>query len=371
MIIGVPKEIKDNENRVALTPGSVETIVKSGHQVLIEKNAGMGSQLENKEYEDAGAQILESPEEIYQKAEMIVKVKEPLPAEYDLLKERQILFTFLHLAAETKVAEILLEKNITAIAYETVQLPDGSLPILAPMSEVAGKVAVQIGAQHLQKNNGGKGILLGGVPGVPSANVVIVGGGTVGTNAAKVAVGMGARVTIIDINTARLRYLDDIFQGKINTLASNSYNIASAVKDADFLIGAVLVPGARAPKIVTREMVRSMKPMSLVLDVAIDQGGCIETIDRFTTHSDPTYISEGVIHYAVPNLPGVVPRTSTFALNNATLPYILKLAQKGFEKAVKEDPCLAKGVNCLNGRITQKQVAESLNLPYYPLEKCL
>lgn len=369
MIIGVPKEIKDNENRVALTPGSVETIVKSGHQVLIEKDAGLGSQIENKEYENAGAQILNSPEEIYQKAEMIVKVKEPLPAEYDLLREKQILFTFLHLAAETKVAEVLLEKKVTAIAYETVQLPDGSLPILAPMSEVAGKVAVQIGAQYLQKNHGGKGMLLGGVPGVLPADVVIVGGGTVGTNAAKVAVGMGARVTIIDINAARLRYLDDVFQGKINTLASNSYNIASAVKDADFLIGAVLVPGARAPKIVTREMVRNMKPMSLVLDVAIDQGGCIETIDRFTTHSNPTYISEGVIHYAVPNLPGVVPRTSTFALNNATLPYVLKLANKGFEKAIQDDPSLAKGVNCLNGKVTQKQVAESLNLPYYPPDK--
>ncbi|GAV26533.1 alanine dehydrogenase [Carboxydothermus islandicus] len=371
MIIGVPKEIKNNENRVAITPAGVEALVAAGHKVVIENNAGLGSGITNEEYIKAGAEILPTAAEVFAAADMIMKVKEPLPPEYPLFKEGQILFTYLHLAPEPELTRALMEKKVVAIAYETIQLPNGSLPLLTPMSEVAGRMAVQIGARFLEKPQGGRGMLLGGVPGVPPAEVVIIGGGVVGTNAAKMAMGMGAHVTILDKSADRLRYLDDVFFGKITTMMSNSYNIAEAVKKADLLIGAVLIPGARAPKLVTEEMVKTMKPGSVIVDVAIDQGGCVETIDRVTTHQDPIYVKHGVVHYAVANMPGAVPRTSTFALTNVTLPYALDIANKGWERAVREDRALALGVNVLDGKVTYKAVADSLGLPYTPLEEIL
>jgi len=371
MIIGVPKEIKNNENRVAITPAGVEALVSAGHKVVIENNAGLGSGITNEEYEKAGAEILPTPAEVFAAADMIMKVKEPLPPEYPLFKEGQILFTYLHLAPESELTRALMEKKVIGIAYETIQLPNGSLPLLTPMSEVAGRMAVQIGARFLEKPQGGRGMLLGGVPGVPPAEVVIIGGGVVGTNAAKMAMGMGAHVTILDKSADRLKYLDDVFFGRITTVMSNNYNIAEAVKKADLLIGAVLIPGARAPKLVTEEMVKTMKPGSVIVDVAIDQGGSIETIDRVTTHQDPVYEKHGVVHYAVANMPGAVPRTSTFALTNVTLPYALALANKGWERAVREDRALALGVNVLDGKVTYKAVADSLGLPYTPLEEIL
>ncbi|GAV21902.1 alanine dehydrogenase [Carboxydothermus pertinax] len=371
MIIGVPKEIKNNENRVAITPAGVEALVSAGHKVVIENNAGLGSGITNEEYIKAGAEILDTPAEVFAAADMIMKVKEPLPSEYPLFKEGQILFTYLHLAPEPELTRALMEKKVVGIAYETIQLPNGSLPLLTPMSEVAGRMAVQIGARFLEKPQGGRGMLLGGVPGVPPAEVVIIGGGVVGTNAAKMAMGMGAHVTILDKSADRLKYLDDIFFGRITTVMSNSYNIAEAVKKADLLIGSVLIPGARAPKLVTEEMVKSMKPGSVIVDVAIDQGGSIETIDRVTTHQDPVFVKHGVVHYAVANMPGAVPRTSTFALTNVTLPYALALANKGWERAVREDRALALGVNVLDGKVTYKAVADSLGLPYTPLEEIL
>ncbi|MBZ4687549.1 MAG: alanine dehydrogenase [Clostridia bacterium] len=367
MIIGVPKEIKNNENRIAITPAGVEAFVNNNHQVIIETQAGMGSGFSDEDFIEAGAAIRETAEEIYAEAEMILKVKEPQPQEYKLFKEGQVLFTYLHAAAEPELIKALLEQKVVGISYDTVQLPDGALPLLAPMSEVAGRMSVQIGARFLEKPHGGQGVLLGGVPGVLPANVVIVGGGVVGTNAAKMAVGMGARVTILDISADRLRYLDDIFGSKITTLMSNSYNIAKAVQNADLLIGAVLLPGAKAPKLVTEEMVKTMKPGSVIVDVAIDQGGCIETIDRVTTHSDPTYVKHGVVHYAVANMPGAVARTSTFALTNATLPYALKIANKGYLEAIKEDSALAKGLNVHDGKVTHEVVARELGYPYEPL----
>ncbi|MBO8168405.1 MAG: alanine dehydrogenase [Thermoanaerobacteraceae bacterium] len=367
MIIGVPKEIKNNENRVAITPAGVEAFVKNNHRVVVETQAGTGSGFTDEEFVQAGAKIAGSAEEVFAEADMILKVKEPQPQEYDLFKEGQILFTYLHAATGPELIKALLEKKVVGISYDTVQLPDGSLPLLAPMSEVAGRMSVQIGAQFLEKPKGGKGVLLGGVPGVPAANVVIVGGGTVGTNAAKMAVGMGARVTILDINPERLMYLDDLFGSRVQTIMSNSYNIERAVKEADLLIGAVLLPGARAPRLVTEEMVKQMKPGSVIVDVAIDQGGCIETIDRVTTHDDPIYVKHGVVHYAVANMPGAVPRTSTFALTNATLPYALKIANKGWRQAVREDEALAKGVNVYNGYVTHEVVADALGYQYTPL----
>ncbi|MGQ9556541.1 MAG: alanine dehydrogenase [Desulfurispora sp.] len=371
MIIGVPKEIKSNENRVAITPAGVQAMVKAGHRVVIENNAGVGSGISNEDYVAAGAEILATPAEVFAAADMIMKVKEPLPPEYGLFKEGQLLFTYLHLAPEPELTRALLDKKVVGIAYETIQLPNGSLPLLTPMSEVAGRMAVQIGAQFLEKHHGGLGILLGGVPGVPPAKVTIIGGGVVGTNAAKIALGMGADVTIVDLNANRLRYLDDIFGSRIKTLMSNSYNIAAAVKEADLLIGAVLIPGARAPKLVTEEMVKQMKPGAVIVDVAIDQGGSIETVDRVTTHAQPTYVKHGVIHYSVANMPGAVARTSTFALTNVTLPYALKLAGKGYREAIKEDAALAKGVNVIDGKVTYRAVAESLGLPYTPLSQVL
>lgn len=367
MIIGVPKEIKNNETRVALTPAGVEAFRKAGHQVVIENNAGAGSGISNEDYIAVGAEILTNPPDVYATADMIMKVKEPLPSEYDLFKDGQLLFTYLHLAPEPELTAALLKKNVVGIAYETVQLADNTLPLLSPMSEVAGRMSIQIGAQFLEKPNGGKGILLGGVAGVSSAKVTIVGGGIVGTNAAKMAIGMGADVTILDLNIGRLRYLDDIFGSRIKTLVSNSYNIKNAVAEADLLIGAVLIPGAKAPKLVTEEMVKAMKPGSVIVDVAIDQGGSVETVDRVTTHTDPTYEKYGVIHYSVANMPGAVARTSTFALTNATLPYALKIANLGYAEAIRTDLALARGVNVIHGKLTYRAVAEALKLEYTPL----
>lgn len=317
MIIGVPKEIKAQENRVAITPAGVDSLVKAGHKVYIESKAGAGSGFPDEEYRGAGAEILGGPEEVFAAAEMIVKVKEPLPAEYGLLKENQILFTYLHLAPDPEQTQALLKQKVIGIAYETVQLPDRSLPLLSPMSEVAGRMAVQVGARLLEKTNEGRGILLGGVPGVEPAQVVVLGGGNVGLNAIKMAVGLGAQVTVLEVNGPRLAYIDELYSGRVVTLMSSGYSIAKAVKEADLVIGAVLIPGARTPKLVTGEMVRSMRPGSVLVDVAIDQGGSIETIDRITTHENPYFVKYGVVHYSVANMPGAVPRTSTFALTNA------------------------------------------------------
>ena len=364
MRIGCPKEIKAQECRVGLTPAGAFTLVRAGHTVYMEKNAGLASGFADEEYVSVGVQILPTAKDVYDSSEMIIKVKEPLEPEYDLLQEGQILFTYLHLAPDPDQTHALLRKKVTGIAYETVQLPDHSLPLLSPMSEVAGRLSIQVGARLLETNCGGRGILLGGVTGVERANVVIVGGGNVGTNAAKMAVGLGANVTILDISTKRLAYLDDIFSGRVQTLLSNAYNIAHSVKNADLVVGCVLIPGAKAPKLVTEDMVKSMRPGSVLVDVAIDQGGSIETIDRITTHSDPFFVKHGVLHYSVANMPGAVPRTSTLALTGATLPYALKIANMGAEAACKADPALMKGLNTYNGHITFQAVAEATDLPY-------
>ena len=364
MKIGCPKEIKAQEGRVGLTPAGVDALVRAGHTVYMEAGAGVNSGFADQEYAQLGAVILATAKEVYDAADMIVKVKEPLEPEFELLREGQILFTYLHLAPDPAQTKALLEKKVTAIAYETVQLPDNSLPLLSPMSEVAGRLSIQIGAHLLETNCGGRGILLGGVTGVERANVVIVGGGNVGTNAAKMAVGLGANVTVIDLNAKRLAYLDDIFGGRVQTLLSNPYNIARAVKNADLVVGCVLIPGAKAPKLVTEEMVKSMRPGSVLVDVAIDQGGSIETIDRITTHADPYFVKHGVIHYSVANMPGAVPRTSTLALTGATLPYALKIADLGAEEACRRDPALMKGLNTYNGHITYKAVAVDQGLEY-------
>jgi len=368
LIIGVPKEIKNNENRVALPPGGVKSFVDAGHRVLIEKGAGLGSGFADEEYVHYGAEIVEGHANVFAQAEMILKVKEPLPEEYDLFSEGQILFTYLHLAAEPELTKALMDKSVVSIAYETVQLANGSLPLLTPMSEVAGRMATQIGAHFLEKHAGGRGVLLGGVPGVEPAEVVIVGGGAVGTNAAKMALGLGAKVSILDVNADRLRQLDDIFHGQVTTLMSNAYNMETAVKKADLLIGAVLIPGARAPKLVSEDMVKTMKKGAVIVDVAIDQGGSIETIDRVTTHDNPIYEKYGVVHYSVANMPGAVPRTSTFALTNSTLPYALLLANKGYKEAILSNKALAKGLNVFKGKVVHPAVAEAHNLPYHPWE---
>ncbi len=346
-------------------------MVKAGHQVFIEKDAGRGSGFEDADYVGAGATILADNKEIWAKCDMIMKVKEPLEPEYELFREGQILFTYLHLAPEPALTRKLVEKKVVAIAYETVQLADRSLPLLTPMSEVAGRMSVQIGAHFLEKAQGGRGVLLGGVPGVAPGDVVILGGGVVGTNAAKMAVGLGAHVTILDISAERLRYLDDIFQGRLQTRVSNDYVIAAAVAKADLVIGAVLIPGARAPKLVTTEMVKNMKPGSVIVDVAIDQGGSIETIDRVTTHKDPVYEKFGVVHYSVANMPGAVPRTSTYGLTNVTLPYALQLANKGWRQALTENAALAKGANVIGGHVTYAAVADAHGLPYVPVDSVL
>lgn len=364
MRIGCPTEIKPQEGRVSLTPAGVDALVRAGHTVYVQQGAGLGSGFPDAEYEAQGAKILPTAKEVFDNADMIIKVKEPLPPEYDLLREGQILFTYLHLAPDPEQTQALLKKKVTGIAYETVQPADRSLPLLSPMSEVAGRLSIQIGANLLLSNNGGRGVLLGGVTGVERANVVIVGGGNVGTNAAKMAVGLGANVTILDVNAKRLAYLDDIFGGRVQTLLSNSYNIARAVRQADLVVGCVLIPGAKTPKLVTEEMVKTMAPGSVLVDVAIDQGGSIETIDRITTHADPFFVKYGVIHYSVANMPGAVPRTSTLALTGATLPYALKIANLGPEAACKADPALMKGLNTYNGHLTFKAVAEAQGLLY-------
>ncbi|MGJ3222319.1 alanine dehydrogenase [Geobacillus thermoleovorans] len=370
MIIGVPKEIKNNENRVAITPAGVLSFVQAGHTVLIEKEAGVGSGFSDSDYARAGAQIIERAEDVWAQADMVMKVKEPLPSEYGYFRPGLILFTYLHLAADPELTRALKESGVIAIAYETVQV-GRTLPLLTPMSEVAGRMAAQIGAQFLEKPYGGKGILLGGVPGVARGKVVIIGGGVVGTNAAKVAVGLGADVTIIDLNADRLRELDDIFGNQITTLMSNPMNIAEAVAEADLVIGAVLIPGARAPKLVTEDMVKAMKPGSVIVDVAIDQGGIVETSDHVTTHDNPTYVKHGVVHYAVANMPGAVPRTSTIALTNVTMPYALQIANKGVIQAITDNPALELGVNVANGEITYEAVARDLGYRYVPAHEAL
>jgi alanine dehydrogenase len=370
MIIGIPKEVKDNEYRVSLTPGGTETLTQTGHQVLVQAGAGEGSGFPDEEYAKAGAEIVSVVAQTWNQAEMVMKVKEPLPQEFEFLREGLLLYTYLHLAAEPEVTKQLLERKVTAIAYETVQLPNGSLPLLTPMSEVAGRMAVQVAAHYLEKMNGGRGKLLGGVPGVRPADVVIIGGGTVGINAAMMALGMGASVIIIDINADRLRYLDEVLHGNLTTLSSNPRNVADSVRYADVVIGGVLLPGAKAPHLVTREMVKTMKPGSVIVDVAVDQGGCIETT-RPTSHSDPVFVVDGIIHYCVTNMPGAVPRTSTYALSNATLPYALKLANLGFVEAVKSDGALAKGVNTYAGHVTCEGVAIANGLECQPLDELI
>jgi alanine dehydrogenase len=370
VIVGLPKEIKDNEYRVGLTPAGVRALTDAGHKVVVERSAGEGSGFEDGLYERAGATLLDSPDEVWAQGEMIVKVKEPIAPEYPRMREGQVLFTYLHLAPDPKQTEALLKNKVTGIAYETITDRRGTLPLLTPMSEVAGRMAIQVGATYLEKMNGGRGILLGGVPGVPAAHVVIIGGGVVGTNAAKIAVGMGARVTIIDNNLDRLRELDDIFLSKVSTLASSAYMIHDAISQADLIVGAVLVPGAAAPKLVTRSMLKDVPNGAVIVDVAVDQGGCIETTHP-TTHSDPTYYVEGVLHYCVANMPGAVPRTSTFALTNATLPYALKLANKGFVDAISRDPGLKEGVNTYAGHLTYEAVAVAQGREYTSLDEML
>ncbi|UQZ35201.1 alanine dehydrogenase [Paenibacillus sp. PK3_47] len=360
MIIGIPKEIKNNENRVAVTPAGVEVFCRAGHTVVIEQSAGAGSGFGDGEYLDRGAQIADTAADVWEKAEMIMKVKEPLPEEYGYFRKGLILFTYLHLAPEAALTKALADTGVIAVGYETIQLEDGSLPLLIPMSEVAGRMAVQIGAGLLEKSRGGKGVLLGGVPGVQPGEVVIVGGGIVGMNAAKIALGMGARVTVLDLNANRLRELDDLFGGRLVTIMSDTYQIEQAVRKADLLIGAVLIPGARAPKLVKEYMVQQMAEGSVIVDVAIDQGGSIETIDRITTHENPAYVKHGVVHYAVANMPGAVPRTSTLALTNVTMPYALLMANRGIHEAALNNAALAKGVNVAGGYVTNKAVAQSL-----------
>lgn len=368
MIIGLPKEIKNQEYRVALTPAGCEMLVKQGHEVVVQQGAGEGSGFTDEEYRVAGGRLVAAAPEVWGSAELIVKVKEPLSEEFSYFRNQQIIFTYLHLAAAPDLTQALVDKQVTAIAYETIQLPGGGLPLLTPMSEVAGRMAVQEGAKYLEAFHGGRGVLLGGVPGVPPAEVIIIGGGIVGTNAAKMALGLGAEVVVLEKSGERMRYLDDVFQGRLRTLMSNPYNIANAVRKADLLIGAVLVPGARAPRLVTEEMVKTMKKGAVIVDVAVDQGGSIETIDRVTTHENPIYEKHGVIHYAVANMPGAVPRTSTLALTNVTIDYILQLANKGFHDTVKDNSALALGVNAYLGALTHPQVAEAVGMPYTRLE---
>jgi alanine dehydrogenase len=369
-IIGIPKEIKDQERRISMQPDGVVELVHHGHEVVVESGAGLGSGFTDEEYSEAGARIADGPDEVFASSDLIVKVKEPIPEEYDRFREGQELFTYLHLAADKELTEFLMERKINSIAYETVELPDGSLPLLAPMSEVAGRMAVQAAAHCLESPQGGAGLLLGGVPGTPAAKVTIIGGGVVGTEAAKIAVGMRAMINVLDVNPKRLAYLSDIFGGRIDLVIPNRARTAAYVKESDVVIGAVLVAGAKAPKLVSREMVASMRPGSVVVDVAIDQGGCIETA-RATTHSEPTYVEEGVIHYCVANIPGAVARTSTLALTSVTLPYLLKIANEDVEGAVATDAVLAKGLSTLNGELVSEPVAEAHDLPWTPPEKVM
>jgi alanine dehydrogenase len=363
MIIGVPKEIKDQESRVGVTPAGVKALVEAGHTVLVETHAGTQSSFPDDEYQNAGAEIVGEAGYVWGKSDMVVKVKEPVESEYVFFREGLVLFTYLHLAPLSTLTDKLLESKVIGIAYETVRDRQNTLPLLTPMSEVAGRMSVQVGASYLEKERGGRGILLGGVPGVPPAQVCIVGGGVVGTNAAKVALGFGARVTLVDVNLNRLRELDDIFSGRLYTLASNSYNLAHATREADLVIGGVLIPGTTAPKIVTRHMVSRMKKGAVIVDVAIDQGGCVETA-KPTSHSNPSYVVDGVVHYCVTNMPGAVPHTSTLALTNSTFPYLLRLANLGAREALTQDAGLLEGLNTWLGALTHRGVAESQHRPW-------
>ncbi len=368
MLVGAPKEVKNNEYRVGLLPGAVKALTRRGHRVLVQSGAGAGSALTDDEYRAAGAEIVAGAEDVWS-AEMVVKVKEPVASEYQYLRSDLILFTYLHLAADRSLTDKLLECGTTGIAYETVQTADGKLPLLMPMSEVAGRMATQVGASYLEKHRGGRGVLMGGVPGVQPAEVVVLGGGTVGANAAKVAIGMGAQVIVLDINHDRLQYLDDVFHGHLQTRTSNEYNIEHAVFHADLIIGAVLIPGGRAPWLITRDMLPQMRPGAVIVDVAVDQGGCVETTHP-TTHSDPTFVVDGVIHYCVANMPGAVPRTSTFALNNQTLPYTLRLANEGLD-ALRTSQAMQHGLNTFRGRLTHAAVAEAFDLPFTDPQQAL
>lgn len=363
MIIGVPKEIKDNEARVGVTPAGVKALTEAGHKVLVETSAGVLSGFDDAEYQDAGAEIVGDAGYAWGKAEMVVKVKEPIEKEYAYFREGLVLFTYLHLAPMPALTDKLLDAKVIGIAYETVRDRQGTLPLLTPMSEVAGRMSVQVGATYLEKERGGRGILLGGVPGVPPAHVTIIGGGIVGTNAAKIALGFGAKVTLVDVNLNRLRDLDDLFGGRLYTLASNSYNIAHATREADLVIGGVLIPGATAPKLVTRAMVSQMKKGAVIVDVAIDQGGCVETA-KPTSHSNPSFVVDGVVHYCVTNMPGAVPHTSTLALTNSTFPYVLRIANLGVREALKQDGGFAEGLNTWMGTLTYRGVAESQHKPW-------
>lgn len=369
MIIGVPKEIKNNENRVAVTPAGVAEFIKHGHTVYVQETAGAGSGFSDEEYIDAGAQLLPTIEEVYAIAEMIIKVKEPIELEYKLIKENQLLFTYFHFASYEPLTHAMIDNGSICLAYETVEV-NRALPLLVPMSEVAGRMSIQEGAKYLEKPMGGRGILLGGVPGVKPANVVVLGGGIVGTQAAKMAAGLGANVTIMDISLNRLRQLDDIMPANVTTQYSNEYNIREAVKTADLVIGGVLIPGAKAPKLITRDMLPTMREGTVIVDVAIDQGGCFET-SKPTTHADPTYVIDGVVHYCVANMPGAVPYTSTLALTNATLPYAIQLANKGWQQACKDDNNLRLGLNVVNGKVVYEGVSTAFNLPYTPVEEVL
>lgn len=370
MVIGVPKEIKNNENRVAVTPAGVAEFVKNGHTVYIQATAGEGSGFTDAAYLAAGAQILSTIEEVYQIAEMIVKVKEPIASEYALIKENQLLFTYFHFASSEPLTQAMIQSNAVCLAYETVEKTDRSLPLLVPMSEVAGRMAIQEGAKYLEKPQKGKGVLLGGVPGVPSGKVLILGGGIVGTQAAKMAAGLGARVVIMDLNLQRLRHLSDIMPANVTTIMSNEYNIREAIQEADLIIGAVLIPGAKAPHLITRDMLKLMKPGTVVVDVAVDQGGCIETC-KPTTHENPTFVIDDIVHYCVANMPGAVPYTSTLALTNATIPYALQLANKGWKNACQQNVELQKGLNIVNGKVVYKGVADAFGLPLTPLQEVL
>ncbi|GET32388.1 alanine dehydrogenase [Prolixibacter bellariivorans] len=370
MIIGVPKEIKNNENRVALTPAGAAELVKRGHEVYVQATAGMGSGFTDEEYVSAGAQMLPTIEDVYGKAEMIIKVKEPIEPEYELIREGQLLYTYFHFASSEALTNAMLRNKSVCLAYETVELPDRSLPLLVPMSEVAGRMSAQEGAKYLEKTYGGRGMLLGGVPGVHPAKVLIIGGGIVGTEAAKMAAGLGADVTIMDVSLKRMRYLDDIMPANVKTMMSNEFNIRQMVQDHDLIIGAVLIPGAKAPNLITRDMLKTMKPGTVLVDVAIDQGGCIETTHP-TTHDEPTFVIDDVIHYSVANMPGAVPRTSTLALTNATLPHAIDLAEKGWKQACREDNSLKKGLNVVDGKVVYKGVAEAFGLTYYDVDSIL
>jgi alanine dehydrogenase len=365
MIIGVPREIKDQESRVGVTPAGVKALAEAGHKVLVETNAGAQSSFPDAEYQDAGAEIVGDAGHVWGKSEIVVKVKEPVESEYVYFREGLTLFTYLHLAPLPVLTQKLLDAKVIGIAYETVRDRNNTLPLLTPMSEVAGRMSVQVGASYLEKEKGGRGILLGGVPGVPPAHVTIIGGGIVGTNAARIALGFGAKVTLVDLNLNRLREIDDIFNGRVYTLASNSYNVAQATREADLVIGGVLIPGATAPKIVTKGMVSRMKKGAVIVDVAIDQGGCVETA-RPTSHSNPSYTVDGVVHYCVTNMPGAVPHTSTLGLTNATFPYLQRLANLGPKEALKQDAGLAEGLNTYLGKLTYRGVAESLQKEWTP-----